>query len=166
MEFYSSSLTSLESLFICLLIDALFVRVVSLGRMQGEETWGEVQKENLQNGSIWMGNACYAKFWVVCMLCQALGCMHAYTLPIQVAPKLSETSAQWMGSGYPRVHSFTKGERKTSHSMHFPYNPIDFASFIFRYCPQFFSPCTRPSETILTNRASIERQINNLFRDI
>ena len=34
--FYSSSLLSLESLFICLSIDALFVRVVSLGRIQAE----------------------------------------------------------------------------------------------------------------------------------
>ena len=50
MDFYSSGLISLESLLICLSIGALFVRVVSLGRMQGEQIWGEVQKENLQNG--------------------------------------------------------------------------------------------------------------------
>ena len=36
LGFYPSSLLSLESLFICLSIDALFVRVVSLGRMQAE----------------------------------------------------------------------------------------------------------------------------------
>ena len=36
LDLYSSSLTSLESLFICLSIDALFVRVISLGRVQGE----------------------------------------------------------------------------------------------------------------------------------
>ena len=62
LGFYSSSLLSLESLFICLSIDALFVRVVSLGRMQAEYIWGGVQIENLQNGSICMGNACYAEF--------------------------------------------------------------------------------------------------------
>ena len=36
LDLYSSSQISLKSLFICLLIDALFVRIVSLGRMQGE----------------------------------------------------------------------------------------------------------------------------------
>ena len=36
LGFYPSSLLSLESLFICLSIDALFVRVVLLGRMQAE----------------------------------------------------------------------------------------------------------------------------------
>ena len=33
-----------------------------------------------------------------------------------------------------------KGKRKPSHSMHFPYNPIDFASFNVWYCPQFTHP--------------------------
>ena len=36
LGFYPSSLVSLESLFICLSIDALFVRVVLLGRTQAE----------------------------------------------------------------------------------------------------------------------------------
>ena len=40
---------SLESLFICLSIDALFVRIVPLGRMQGEYIGGNVKKEKLQN---------------------------------------------------------------------------------------------------------------------
>ena len=32
--------------------------------------------------------------------------------------------------------------------------------------PPIYSPCTRPNKTILTNKASIERQINRLSRDI
>ena len=38
--------------------------------------------------------------------------MHAYSLPIHYA-EMSETSAQWMGSGYPRVNSATKGRAQT-----------------------------------------------------
>ena len=56
-------------------------------------------------------------------------------------PKLRRT--EW-AVGTPRVHSFTIGKRKTSHSMHFPYNPINFASFLFRYCPQFTHPARAP----------------------
>ena len=37
-----------------------------------------------------------------------------------------------------------KGERKPSPSMHFPYNPIDFASFNFQYCLQFTHPARAP----------------------
>ena len=42
------------------------------------------------------------------------------------------------------VHSVTKGKRKTSHSMHFPYNPINFATFILGYCPQYTHPACAP----------------------
>ena len=41
-----------------------------------------------------------------------------------------------------------------------------FCNFYFGILPSIYSPCTRPSETILTNKASIERQINRLSRDI
>ena len=72
---------------------------------------------------------------------------------------------EWAVGIYPRVHSFTKGKSKTSHSMHFPYNPIKFASFPFRYCPQVTHPARAPAKQS-TNKASIEIQINTLSRDI
>ena len=75
-------------------------------------------------------------------------------------PKLA-----FYGQWVPTRAYIHKRKCKTSHSMHFPLNPISFATFPFLYCPQY-SPYTRPSETILTNRASIERQINRLSRDI
>ena len=47
------------------------------------------------------------------------------------------------------------------------YNPSNFATFQFWHCPQLIlSPYTWPSETLITNKASIERQINMLFSDI
>ena len=49
-------------------------------------------------------------------------------------PKLR--SSEWAVGAHACIQP-QKGERKPSHSMHFPYNPIDFASFNFRYCPQF-----------------------------
>ena len=49
--------------------------------------------------------------------------MPSFGLYARVHTAHSLRRGQWMGSGYPRLHSFTKGERKTSHSMHFPYNP-------------------------------------------
>ena len=68
--------------------------------------------------------------------------------------------------GYVCMHTLTKGKHKTRHSMHFPYNPINFCNFSFLTLPPIYSPYTRPSETILTNKVSIERQINRIFRDI
>ena len=82
-------------------------------------------------------------------------------------PEFSEDfgvmNGQWV-----RVHTLTvKRKGKTWHSIiHFPYNPINFATFPFFTLPPIYSPWTRPSETILTNKASIERQINRLFKDI
>ena len=55
-----------------------------------------------------------------------------------------------------------KGERKPS----FPIQSDRFCKFEFSVLPSIYSPFTRPSETILTNRASMERQINKLSRDI
>ena len=37
-----------------------------------------------------------------------------------------------------------KGQRKPSHSLHFPYNSIDFANLNFWYCPQFIHPARAP----------------------
>ena len=79
-------------------------------------------------------------------------------------PKVSEDSVQWMGRGYSCIHS-QKESRKLditciSHSI----RPICNLSFLV--LPSIYSPCTRPSKTILTNMVSIERQINRLSRDI
>ena len=80
--------------------------------------------------------------------------------------------------GVPTAHSVRRRFRhnewavdtciqpKTWHNMHFPYNLINFATFPFGRQPPIYSPCTRPSETTLTNKASIERQINRLSRDV
>ena len=61
------------------------------------------KSKKLQNGSISMGNACYAEFCVV----------YTRTHCPFITPKLSETLAQWMGSGYPRVNSAIKGKAQT-----------------------------------------------------
>ena len=50
-------------------------------------------------------------------------------------------SVQWMGSGYVCIlHTLTKGKHKTWHSVHFPYNPINFATFPFWHYPQLTHP--------------------------
>ena len=72
-------------------------------------------------------------------------------------------SVQWMGSGY--VYALTKEKRITRHTMHFPYNPIYFATFFFfLHCPQFTHPTHAPVKQ--SYKASIDRQINRLSRDI
>ena len=97
-------------------------------------------------------NACYTKFLVVC----------TYPLPIHCAEIFGALNGQWVPT---RAFSHKrKALRKNfTYSMHFPYNPINFATFYFWMLPPIYSPCTRPSETILTNKASIERQINRPF---
>ena len=54
---------------------------------------------------------------------------------------------EWAVGTHACIHShFTKGKSKTSHSMHFPYNPINFASIPFRYCPQVAHPARAPTK--------------------
>ena len=48
-----------------------------------------------------------------------------------------------MGSGY-HVYILTKAKHKTWHTVHFPYNPINFATFHFWHCPQFTHPTHSP----------------------
>ena len=71
LDFYSSSLISLESLFICLSIDALFVRIVSTGARAGVSKLGVKSKRK----SCKIDQMVYGK----CMLCHVLGCMHVPT---------------------------------------------------------------------------------------
>ena len=78
-----------------------------------------------------------------------------------VSEDLGPMNGQWV-----RVHTLTKGKHRTWHSMHFPYKFDQFCNFSFLTLPPPYSPYTRPSETILTNNASIQMQINRLFRDI
>ena len=49
-----------------------------------------------------------------------------------------------MNGQWVRMHIFTKGKPQTWHSMHFPYNPINFATFPFWHCPQFTHPARAP----------------------
>ena len=46
------------------------------------------------------------------------------------------------------------------------YSPIKLCNFSFWALPPIYSPYTCPSETIITNKASIERQIKELSSDI
>ena len=78
-----------------------------------------------------------------------------------VSEDFGTMNGQWV-----RVHTLKKGKHKTWHSMYFPYNPINFATFPFLILPPIYSPYTRSSETILTSKTSIERQMNMLSRDI
>ena len=71
-----------------------------------------------------------------------------------IAPKSSD-SVQWMGSGYACIHSQKENPK------------LDITHIIsFLTWPPIYSQCTRPSEIIVTNKASIKRQINRLSRDI
>ena len=136
LDFYSSSLISLESLFICLSIDALLTnKDCFTGGACRVSKLGAISKMKIANIDriVWEMHA-----------------MPSFGLYARVPtahslrwnpPKLLCTG--WMGSGYPSVHSFTKGKRKT-YSMHFPHNPINFANFRFRYCPQYTNPARAP----------------------
>ena len=61
----------------------------------------------------------------------------------EILRKYRKILAQWMGSGYA-WYTLTKGTPKTWQSMHFPYNPINFATFPFWHCPQFTHPARAP----------------------
>ena len=67
-----------------------------------------------------------------------------------------------MNGPWVLVHTLTRGKPKMciSHSIRSILKP-----FILDV-PPIYSPCTRPSKTILTNMASIKRQINKLSKDI
>ena len=54
----------------------------------------------------------------------------------------------------------------TKHDIPPSYNPIKFRNFSFLILPSIYSLYARPSETIVTNKASIERKINRLSSDI
>ena len=134
--------------------------------MQGDVNWGHMfKKEKLENWSEWMGNACFLQVLVLLPSSEYMECMHAYPLPIHCTenpPILSEDFGAMNGQ-WVRVHALTKGKPKTWHNMHFPFNPINFANFSFLTLLPIYSPCTRPSETILTNKALIVKvQINRL----
>ena len=104
LGFYPSSLLFLESLFICLSIDALFVRVVSLGACRLSKFGVKSKSKSCKmDQSLWEMHVMPS----FCVVCTRTHCPFIYT------PKLSETSAQWMGSGYPRVNSATKGRAQT-----------------------------------------------------
>ena len=64
-----------------------------------------------------------------------------------------------------RVHTLKKENTKKKKALAciFPYQICNFS---FLTLPPIYSPYTRPMETILTNTASIERQMNRLSRDI
>ena len=48
------------------------------------------------------------------------------------------------------------------HDIQSSYNPIKFCNFSVLTLSPIFSPYARPSETIITNKVSIEGQINGL----
>ena len=143
LDFYSSSLIFLESLFIGLSIDALFVtvRIVSL-----EHTHGLISKLEAISKTktckidliVWEMQTMWIKF---CTFLLWMNARVGTQCPFS-APKFRRISAQWMGSGYVCI------QPQIWHSMHafpkFPYNPINFASFGFRYCPQITNPARAP----------------------
>ena len=68
-----------------------------------------------------------------------------------IAPKSSESIGgfrcnEWAGQRVRAhtLHALTKGKPKTWYNMHFPFNPINFATFPFWYCPQFTHPACAP----------------------
>ena len=83
------------------------------------------------------------------------------TIEIQHGVLFRRMSVQCMGpgrSGYACIYIHSQKE-STKHDMH----PINFATFPFLTLPPIYSILyTRFSETILTNKASIEGQMNRL----
>ena len=103
--------------------------------------------------SVW-GNACYAEFCVVCTLTH-----HCPFINAETVRNFGAVNGQW-------VPTREFSHKRESANLHFPYNHdnrIDFASFNFRYLPSIYSPFTRPSETILTNRASMRKANKQAF---
>ena len=115
---------SLESLFICLLIDALFVRVVSLGHMQGSKL-GVMSKKKV---------AKLIGLYGKCMLCQVLGCMHAYPLPIhctEILWNFSALNGQWV----PTRAFIHKRKAQNLTMQAFPIQSDQFCNFSFLILP-------------------------------
>ena len=107
----------------------------------------------------------FIRLYGKCMLCKVLGCMHACPLPIhctEIPRNFGALNGQWVPTR-AFIHK-RKAQNFTYHA--FPIQSNQFCKFSFSILPPIYSSCTRPSETILTNKASIERQINRLSRDI
>ena len=92
-----------------------------------------------------------------CMLCQVLGfpfvsvCTRTHC-PF-IAPKSSDTFGgfrrnEWAVGTRAYTHK-RKAQNLTEHA--FPIQSDQFCNFSFLTLPPIYSPCTRPSETILTN---------------
>ena len=97
-----------------------------------------------------------------CMLCQVFGCMHLSTAH-SLCRNLRRT--EWAVGTHACIQS--QKESAKLHIYHaFPIQSDQVCNFYLWRLPLIYSPCTRPSETILTNKASIERQINRLSRDV
>ena len=124
LNFYSSSQISLESLFICLSIDALIVRIVSLGRVNWVSKLRAIPKIK------------------TCKIDRIIWEMKVYALPV-----VAEFTR-----GYPLPIHYAKVsvsfgdmngqflQLKTSYNTHFPYRLIRFASFRFGLHPKFTQP--------------------------
>ena len=97
-------------------------------------------------------------------------CMHAYPLLIhctEILWKYRTISVQWMGSGYACIHSMhSQKESPKLDIACISYSIRSILQLFLFYIARIYSSYTHPSETILTNKASIERQINRLSRDI
>ena len=91
--------------------------------------------------------------------CECMESMHAYPLPIHCA----EILRYFWRISHANNHK-RKAQNLTSHA--FPIQSDQFCNLSFLTLPPIYSHCTRPGETILTHKASIERQINRLSRDI
>ena len=74
-------------------------------------------------------------------------------------------SLQWMRSGYVYICSQKQNTKNMTYHA-FSIQSDQFCNFSFLTLPPIYSPYTRLSETILTYKASIERQIDKLSRDI
>ena len=134
----------IEILFICLSIDALFVKIVLLGARAGWVNWGQYPAIKVSTWSDFMEMR--ARWSCALFFCDW---MHV-----------------WVPTAYS-VHRSCRGFRRnaciqpqTWHCMH------KFCNLCFWTLPPFYSLCTRPSEITVTNKASIERQISRVSRDI
>ena len=105
------------------------------GACAGWVNWGQCQK-----GKVAKLIGLYGK----CMLCQ----VWAFLL--------------WVYARVPTAHSLRRNPQKLlRQSMHFLYNPINFATFPFWHCPNLLT-LHAPQWNNPTNKASIKRQINRL----
>ena len=146
----------MESLFICLSIDTIFVRIVLLyGARAGWVNWGQHQEVKVAKLIGLNGK---------CVLYQVFGfpfvsvCTSTHGPFIALNPPKLWGDCGAMNGPWVCVRTLTKGKPKTWYNTHFPFNPINFATLTSWGCPQFTHPARAPVKQ--SSQLGINRKAN------